>query len=88
MGVMGKVFVFFLKLFSKNPAQGAATSVFAATAPELGGHSGTYLANCAVGVDPVWWTPTLSQMGVEKVPHVEDGNEEAGPARPHARVQG
>jgi hypothetical protein len=40
------------------------------------------------GVDPVWWTPTLSQMGVEKVPHVEDGNEEAGPARPHARVQG
>jgi NAD(P)-dependent dehydrogenase (short-subunit alcohol dehydrogenase family) len=48
MGVMGKVFVFFLKLFSKSPAQGAATSVFAATAPELGGQSGTYLANCAV----------------------------------------
>jgi hypothetical protein len=40
------------------------------------------------GVDPIWWTPTLSQMSVEKVPHVEDGNEEAGPARPHARVQG
>jgi len=35
MGVMGKVFVFFLKLFSKNPAQGAATSVFAATALSL-----------------------------------------------------
>ena len=48
MGVMGKVFVFFLKLFSKTPAQGAATSVFAATAPELAGRSGTYLANCAV----------------------------------------
>lgn len=48
MGVMGKVFVFFLKLFSKNPAQGAATSVFAATAPELAGQSGAYLADCAV----------------------------------------
>jgi predicted outer membrane protein len=41
-----------------------------------------------IGVDPIWWTPTLSQMSVEKVPHVEDGNEEAGPTRPHARVQG
>ena len=39
------------------------------------------------GVDPIWWTPTLSQMSVEKVPYVEDGNEEAGPARAHARVQ-
>jgi len=48
MGIMGKVFVFLLKLFSKTPAQGAATSVFAATAPELAGRSGAYLANCAV----------------------------------------
>ena len=48
MGVLGKVIVFFLKLFAKTPAQGAATSVFAATAPELAGHSGQYLANCAV----------------------------------------
>jgi NAD(P)-dependent dehydrogenase (short-subunit alcohol dehydrogenase family) len=48
MGVMGKVIVFFLKLFAKTPAQGAATSVFAATAPELAGQSGAYLANCAV----------------------------------------
>jgi len=48
MGVMGKVFAFFLKLFSKSAAQGAATSVFAATAPELAGQSGTYLVNCAV----------------------------------------
>jgi NAD(P)-dependent dehydrogenase (short-subunit alcohol dehydrogenase family) len=48
MGLIGKVFVFFLKLLSKNPAQGAATSVFAATAPELAGQSGTYLADCAV----------------------------------------
>ncbi len=48
MGVLGKVFTFFLRLFAKSPAQGAATSVFAATAPELAGQSGTYLANCAV----------------------------------------
>jgi NAD(P)-dependent dehydrogenase (short-subunit alcohol dehydrogenase family) len=48
MGLLGKVFVFFLKLFSKTPAQGAATSVFAATAPELAGQSGTHLADCAV----------------------------------------
>ena len=47
MGLVGKVFVFFLKLLSKTPAQGAATSVFAATAPELAGHSGAHLANCA-----------------------------------------
>jgi NAD(P)-dependent dehydrogenase (short-subunit alcohol dehydrogenase family) len=48
MGLLGKVFVFFLKLFAKSPAQGAATSVFAATAPELTGQSGAYLADCAV----------------------------------------
>jgi NAD(P)-dependent dehydrogenase (short-subunit alcohol dehydrogenase family) len=48
MGLLGKVFVFFLKLFAKSPAQGAATSVFAATAPELAGQSGAYLADCAV----------------------------------------
>ena len=40
MGVIGKVIVFFLKLFAKTPAQGAATSVFAATAPELAGQIG------------------------------------------------
>lgn len=48
MGVLGKVIVFFLKLFAKTPAQGAATSIFAATAPELASQSGQYLANCAV----------------------------------------
>jgi NAD(P)-dependent dehydrogenase (short-subunit alcohol dehydrogenase family) len=46
MGWLGKVFVFVLKVFSKTPAQGAATTVFAATAAELA--SGTYLADCAV----------------------------------------
>jgi len=35
-------------LFAKTAAQGAATSVFAATAPELAGQSGQYLVNCAV----------------------------------------
>ena len=31
-----------------TPAQGAATSVYAAVAPELSGQSGAYLATCAV----------------------------------------
>lgn len=53
MGAMGKVFVFFLKLFSKNAAQGAATSVFAGTAPELTGQSGAYLVNCAVATSSI-----------------------------------
>lgn len=42
----------FLKLagcfFAKNPAQGAATAVYAATAPELIGQSGAYLQDCKV----------------------------------------
>lgn len=49
MGLLGKVFVLLLKMFSKSPAQGAATSVFAATAPELAGRTGDYLADCAIG---------------------------------------
>jgi NAD(P)-dependent dehydrogenase (short-subunit alcohol dehydrogenase family) len=48
MGLLGKVFVVLLKLFSKSPAQGAATSVYAATAPELAGRSGSHLADCQV----------------------------------------
>jgi WW domain-containing oxidoreductase len=35
-------------LFMKTIPQGAATSVYAATAPELSGHSGAYLSNCAI----------------------------------------
>lgn len=46
-----------------------------------------FSATSFFGVDPIWWTPTLREMGVEAVPHVQDGNE-ADPARPHARVQG
>ena len=38
-----------LDLF-KSPAQGASTSVWAATAPELRGHGGLYLEDCHQGV--------------------------------------
>ena len=34
----------------KSPAQGASTSVWAATAPELAGHGGLYLEDCRVGL--------------------------------------
>lgn len=34
----------------KTPTQGAATSVWAATAPELKGHGGRYLEDCAQGL--------------------------------------
>ncbi len=34
----------------KNPEQGAATSVWAATAPELRGHGGRYLEDCGEGL--------------------------------------
>lgn len=44
----GAVFRFFTRLFSKNVAQGAATSIFAATEPALQTQSGAYLADCAV----------------------------------------
>jgi len=33
----------------KTPAQGAATSVWAATAPELAGRGGLYLEDCSIG---------------------------------------
>ena len=38
-----------LDLF-KTPAQGAATSVWAATAPEMAGCGGLYLEDCGIGV--------------------------------------
>ncbi len=34
----------------KSPAQGAATSVWAATAPELAGRGGLYLEDCGIGL--------------------------------------
>lgn len=48
MGVAGVLFRAVGGLFMKSVPQGAATSVFAATAPELAGRSGAYLADCAV----------------------------------------
>jgi hypothetical protein len=38
----------------KTEAQGAATSVWAATAPELDAHGGAYLADCAVAEAAPW----------------------------------
>jgi integrase len=40
------------------------------------------------GVDPIWWTPTLSKTGVEKVPHVEAEGSATSATGAHARVQG
>lgn len=65
MGAMGTVFRVVGKLFMKTVEQGAATSIFAATAPQLAGQSGAYLADCRVAqpasealdsalIDKVW----------------------------------
>lgn len=48
MGPLGAVFRFVGRPFMKSVAQGAATTIFAATAPELRSHSGAYLSDCAV----------------------------------------
>jgi NAD(P)-dependent dehydrogenase (short-subunit alcohol dehydrogenase family) len=48
MGAMGVVFRVVGKLFMKTVEQGAATSIFAATAPQLAGQSGAYLSDCRV----------------------------------------
>ncbi len=48
MGALGAVYRVLGRLFLKSVEQGAATSVFAATAPELEGNSGAYLADCAI----------------------------------------
>jgi NAD(P)-dependent dehydrogenase (short-subunit alcohol dehydrogenase family) len=48
MGALGAVFRSVGKLFMKTVEQGAATSIFAATAPQLAGQSGAYLADCRV----------------------------------------
>jgi NAD(P)-dependent dehydrogenase (short-subunit alcohol dehydrogenase family) len=39
----------------KSIPQGAATTVWAATAPELAGHGGTYLADCAISSEHAPW---------------------------------
>jgi NAD(P)-dependent dehydrogenase (short-subunit alcohol dehydrogenase family) len=48
MGFSGVIFRAVGGLFMKSVEQGAATSVYAATAPELEGQSGAYLSDCAV----------------------------------------
>ena len=55
-----------LDLF-KSPAQGAATSVWAATAPELAGNGGRYLEDCRIGVPA---PPTDRVQGYS--PHIAD----------------
>ncbi len=65
MGALGAVFRTVGKLFMKTVEQGAATSIFAATAPQLAGQSGAYLSDCRVAqptkealdpslIDKVW----------------------------------
>jgi NAD(P)-dependent dehydrogenase (short-subunit alcohol dehydrogenase family) len=48
MGAAGAVFRTVGAIFTKTIEQGAATTVFAATARELDGRSGAYLSDCAV----------------------------------------
>lgn len=53
----------------KTPEQGAATSVWAAVAPELGGVSGRYLADCAIA-EP--WTRDDPLPGGHYLPYALD----------------
>ena len=48
MGLTGSVFRSVGKLFTKSIPQGAATSIYAATSPDLKGKSGIYLADCTI----------------------------------------
>lgn len=52
MGFLGSVYMAFAKtigrLFLKSIPQGTATSIYAATAPELASESGAYLADCRI----------------------------------------
>jgi NAD(P)-dependent dehydrogenase (short-subunit alcohol dehydrogenase family) len=48
MGIAGSLFGVALKVFSKSISQGASTSVYGATSPDLEGRSGAYLFDCRV----------------------------------------
>jgi hypothetical protein len=48
MGVFGAIYRAVGGLFLKSVAQGAATTVYAATAPELEDRSAAYLHDCAI----------------------------------------
>ena len=45
-GVIGLVMTRLVPLFAKNVAEGAATSVYLASSPEVTGISGQYFTNC------------------------------------------
>jgi WW domain-containing oxidoreductase len=48
LGFQGVLFRAIGQFFMKTVPQGAATTIYGATAPELEGHSGAYLSDCAV----------------------------------------
>jgi NAD(P)-dependent dehydrogenase (short-subunit alcohol dehydrogenase family) len=48
MGIGGAIYRFIGQFFLKTVEQGAATSIYAATAPELAVKSGAYLSDCAI----------------------------------------
>lgn len=48
MGIGGYVFRFLGRPFMKTVEQGAATTIYAATSPDLDARSGAYLADCAI----------------------------------------
>jgi NAD(P)-dependent dehydrogenase (short-subunit alcohol dehydrogenase family) len=54
----------------KTPAQGAATSTWAATAPALGGVGGVYCENCDIAAPTVPDSPSARIQGVD--PHAID----------------
>ena len=55
------------KLVRNSVAQGAATTVYAATAPELEGRGGVYLEDCHVADDPgtarALWAASEAMVG-------------------------
>ncbi len=48
LGIQGAIFRAVGKLFMKTVPQGAATTIYGATAAELEGHTGAYLSDCAI----------------------------------------
>lgn len=55
-GVLGKLMTKLLAPFFKPPEQGAATSVYLATSPDVEGVSGKYFANCKEETPKSWAT--------------------------------
>lgn len=59
----------YLSKIMKNPEQGAATSIWAATAAALEGKGGKYLENCQIV--PAW-EPSFGQWGPGYAPNAYD----------------